>query len=71
MTHRPHRDHPPPTTELGPRNSWVSVYSGQTCIGFLLSRGCTGVEAFDASDRSLGLFPTQAEAAAALKAVPR
>ena len=35
--------------------SLVSVYDGQTCIGFLLSRGCRGIEAFDAAERSLGL----------------
>jgi hypothetical protein len=48
--------------------SLVSVYDGQTCIGFLLSRGCRGIEAFDAAERSLGLFSDQRAAADALSA---
>jgi hypothetical protein len=35
-------------------------------IGQLLSRGLAGTEAFDIDDRSLGLFATADEAAAAL-----
>jgi hypothetical protein len=40
-----------------------SVYDGRQCLGHLLPRGKQGVEAFDANDRSLGLF-TDAKAAA-------
>jgi hypothetical protein len=44
----------------------VSVYSGQCCIGFVINRGTAGFEAFNADEKSLGLFPTQREAAAAI-----
>jgi hypothetical protein len=47
----------------------VSIFAGQVCIGFVLNRGEAGFEAFAAADeRSLGRFPTQREAAAALRA---
>jgi hypothetical protein len=39
----------------------------QTCVGFVLKRGPTGFEAFGADEESLGLFATQAEAAAAIR----
>ena len=35
---------------------WLSVYDGQHCIGHVLSRGKLGIEAFDAHDRSLGIY---------------
>jgi hypothetical protein len=41
-------------------------HSGQVCVGFLLHRGKAGYEAFTSDERSLGLFPTQDEAAAAI-----
>jgi hypothetical protein len=44
----------------------VSVYDGQTARGFILNRGRAGFEAFTADERSLGLFPTQREAADAV-----
>ena len=44
----------------------ATVYSGQCCIGFVINRGSAGFEAFSADEKSLGLFPTQHEAAAAL-----
>jgi hypothetical protein len=56
---RRHADLPDPMKAL-------SVYVGAQCIGFLLSRGRQGVEAFDAETRSLGLFPDQKRAAAAV-----
>jgi hypothetical protein len=34
----------------------LAVYDGRTCIGSLMPRGKSGVEAFDSADRSLGLF---------------
>jgi hypothetical protein len=46
----------------------LSVYDGRCHIGFLLLRGKAGVEAFDADDRSLGLFPDTKTAAAAISA---
>jgi hypothetical protein len=44
----------------------VSVYDGRECIGFVFACGKSGFEAFTANEKSLGLFPTQREAAAAL-----
>jgi hypothetical protein len=37
-------------------------------IGQLLNRGLSGTEAFDIEDRSLGVFATAGEAAAAIMA---
>jgi hypothetical protein len=50
------------------RPSCLAVCAGQTCIGFLLSRGKIGVEAFDADNNSLGIFPDQKSAADAVSA---
>jgi hypothetical protein len=44
----------------------VFVYDGRRCIGFVLNRGRRGFEAFDCDERSLGVFETQAAAAAAI-----
>jgi hypothetical protein len=46
----------------------VSVYSGRELLGFVLSRGPDGFEAFDASERSLGIFSTMKAAADAISA---
>jgi hypothetical protein len=48
------------------QSSWLAVYNGTTCIGHALWRGKTGVEAFNVDDKSIGLFPTLADATAAL-----
>jgi hypothetical protein len=45
----------------------VSVYDGRRCVGFVLARGQAGFESFTADQVSLGTFPTQHEAAAALR----
>jgi hypothetical protein len=42
------------------------VFSGKVCLGFILASGEAGFEAFSADEKSLGLFPTQREAAAAI-----
>ena len=44
----------------------VAVYDGRACLGHVLGRGRAGFEAFDADNRSLGIFPSQREAAAAV-----
>jgi hypothetical protein len=44
----------------------LSAYDGQRCIGFVCSRGKLGFEAFDSEERSLGVYGTQREAAAAI-----
>jgi hypothetical protein len=45
----------------------VSVFAGQRCIGFLLRRGRQGIEALDSDGRSLGLYASPIEAAAAVE----
>ena len=35
----------------------VSVMDGTACAGFLINRGARGVEAFNAAEKSLGIFP--------------
>jgi hypothetical protein len=42
------------------------IYDGRECLGFVLSRGRAGFEAFDSEERSLGVYGTQREAAAAI-----
>jgi hypothetical protein len=42
------------------------VYSGRERLGRIVCRGNLGFEAFDANDRSLGIFPDLKTAAAAL-----
>jgi hypothetical protein len=44
---------------------WLAIYDGQQCIGHLISRGKLGTEAFDAEDRSLGIFASVKQALAA------
>ena len=44
----------------------VAVYDSRTCLGHVLGRGRAGFEAFDADNLSLGIFPSQREAAASL-----
>jgi hypothetical protein len=43
------------------------VMAGGTCAGFLMSLGPRGVEAFDRNEKSLGVFTSVAEAAAAVE----
>jgi hypothetical protein len=42
------------------------VYDGRRCLGHIIARGKAGFEAFDADDRSVGLFPSQRAAASAI-----
>jgi len=49
----------------------LSVYSGRECVGFLLSRGKCGVEAFDSEQRSIGMFASQKQAADAIMEAKR
>jgi hypothetical protein len=48
----------------------LSVYDGRECVGFILARGKLGFEAIDRDERSVGIFKTQREAAAALGPQP-
>jgi hypothetical protein len=45
-----------------------SVYDGRERVGHLLLHGKQGVEAFDANEVSLGLYPDPKTAAAAISA---
>jgi hypothetical protein len=42
------------------------VYDGREALGHVIARGKAGFEAFDADDKSVGLFPSQREAANAV-----
>jgi hypothetical protein len=42
------------------------VYDGRHCLGFILARGKSGFEALDRDEQSLGLFPSQRDAANAI-----
>jgi hypothetical protein len=44
----------------------VSVFDGRKFLGTVIPRGPRGYEAFDANEKSLGLFPTQADPANAI-----
>jgi hypothetical protein len=46
--------------------NWLAVTDGRVCIGHILHRGKSGVEAFDVDDRSIGRFENQHEAISAL-----
>jgi hypothetical protein len=48
------------------QNQMLAVFDGRTCAGHILPRGRAGFEAFDASDRSLGLFETWQAAASSI-----
>ena len=52
----------------GPQTAMLSVYDGRTRLGHIIMRGKRGFEAFDADDNSLGVFPSDHEAADALHA---
>jgi hypothetical protein len=49
------------------RNRMVYVHRSGSCIGFLMSRGPKGVEAFDIDQISLGHFTDQHAAAAGVE----
>jgi hypothetical protein len=42
------------------------VVHNQICVGFLIARGPAGVESFDRSERSLGVFADENAAVAAI-----
>jgi hypothetical protein len=54
-----------PTTPL------ITVVHANQCIGFLLRRGKQGIEVYTCADESLGCFPSEREAVAALLNPPR
>jgi hypothetical protein len=45
----------------------VSVMNGGSCVGFLIRLGPRGVEAFDADENALGIFPDALSATAAIE----
>jgi hypothetical protein len=50
----------------GLQTAMLSVYDGQRCLGHIIVRGKRGFEAFDHDDNSLGVFPSDHEAADAV-----
>ena len=44
----------------------LSVYDGQRCLGHIIKRGERGFEAYNHDDQSLGVFPSDHEAADAV-----
>lgn|SRR5215472_16841039 len=52
----------------GRKPTMASVFDGRKFIGTVLARGVRGYEAFDANEKSLGLFSTQTAAANAISA---
>jgi hypothetical protein len=49
-----------------PATSLVNVFTNERCIGYLIKRGKTGFEAFDAGDKPLGVFAEEQDAVAAV-----
>jgi hypothetical protein len=49
----------------------LSVFAGRVYLGTLLSRGRSGIEAFDVDDRSLGVAPDLPAAIAMLSSASR
>jgi hypothetical protein len=56
---------PPSSTPLPAKIQ--AVYSGRVCLGRIVCRGKLGFEAFDADERSLGIFPNLKRAADAVE----
>jgi hypothetical protein len=44
----------------------LSVYSGRTVLGFIISRGRAGFDAYAADEKLIGTYPTQKAAADAI-----
>jgi hypothetical protein len=53
-------------TKALPITPLTSVLINNRCVGYLISRGRDGLEAFDADDRSLGKFEQERDAVAAV-----
>ena len=49
----------------------VPVVIGGACAGFLINLGPRGIEAFDAAERSLGIFNNSIDAANAVACVTK
>jgi hypothetical protein len=41
------------------RNKFLSIYCGQTCVGFIVARGKLGFEGFTINEESVELFPNE------------
>jgi hypothetical protein len=53
-------------TDSKPVTALASIYVGQKCVGQILRRPKQGTEAFDADDKSLGIFEGDKDAANAI-----
>ena len=49
-----------------PATPLISIMHNNRCIGFMLRRGRQGIEVFTRETESIGCFPTEREAIAAL-----
>jgi hypothetical protein len=58
----------PASAPQRPSAPMVSVYDGRRCIGFVLTAGRQGFQAFDADEVAIGLFPSMRDAVAAVSA---
>lgn len=54
------------TAATNKKSPMVSILHGHQCVGFTISRGCKGIEAFDVEARSLGIFADELAAIAAI-----
>jgi hypothetical protein len=67
LVRKPQRTAKRPAPRVEPTASgMLSVFSGKTCVGFLIRRSAAAFEGFDASGASLGLFDGLAAGAAAV-----
>jgi hypothetical protein len=66
VKHQIVRPNSPTTERLALPPAMLAVYDGQRCIGHLVNRGRSGLQALDANDRSLGVFATAQAAADAI-----
>jgi hypothetical protein len=55
-------------TKPAPRTGMLSLYNGRIFLGTIIWRNRQGYAAFDAEDRTLGLFPDQKAAMNAVAA---
>jgi hypothetical protein len=55
-------------TKPAPSTGMLSVYDGRRYLGAIIWRGRQGYAAFDAEDRTLGLYPDQQSAMRAVSA---
>jgi hypothetical protein len=58
--------HRGPIVKSSPHSSMTEVYSGRTCLGWIINCGREGFEAFSSDEKSCGLYASRREAADAI-----